>query len=70
VILTGLQVFLTTLWATDQIGKVFTEHLLKSGNQTVTALTRAGSNTTVQDGVKLAAIDYNDENSLVVALAG
>ncbi|KAJ3467964.1 hypothetical protein MRS44_005528 [Fusarium solani] len=57
--------------ATGQIGKVFTEHLLKSpGNQTVTALTRKGSNTTVPDGVKLAHVDYDDEATLIEALKG
>ncbi|KAF4962230.1 hypothetical protein FSARC_9682 [Fusarium sarcochroum] len=56
--------------ATGQIGNVFTEHLLKSGKQTVTALTRKGSNTSVPEGVKLAHVDYNDEASLVEALKG
>ncbi|KAL2670157.1 hypothetical protein Neosp_015038 [[Neocosmospora] mangrovei] len=56
---------------TGQIGKVFTEHLLKSpGNQTVTALTRKGSKTTVPDGVKLAHVDYDDEATLIEALKG
>ncbi|KAF5674604.1 oxidoreductase like [Fusarium denticulatum] len=56
--------------ATGQIGKVFTEHLLKSGKQTVTALTRRGSKTTVPEGVKLVHVDYDDEVSLVEALKG
>ncbi|CAG7937612.1 unnamed protein product [Penicillium salamii] len=56
--------------ATGQIGKVFTEHLLGSGNQVVTALTRAGSETTLPDGVKNAPVDYNDEATLIAALKG
>ncbi|CZR42870.1 hypothetical protein LB506_002104 [Fusarium annulatum] len=56
--------------ATGQIGKVFTEYLLKSGKQTVTALTRKGSKTTVPEGIKLVHIDYDDEVSLVEALKG
>ncbi|KAI9150008.1 hypothetical protein HJFPF1_09758 [Paramyrothecium foliicola] len=56
--------------ATGQVGQVFTEHLLKSGKQTLTALTRAGSHTVVPNGVKLAYVDYNDESTLVEALTG
>ncbi|RTE75256.1 hypothetical protein BHE90_010295 [Fusarium euwallaceae] len=57
--------------ATGQIGKVFTEHLLKSpGKQTVTALTRKGNNIVVPDGVKLVQVDYDDEGTLVEALEG
>ncbi|KAF5601197.1 hypothetical protein FPCIR_2379 [Fusarium pseudocircinatum] len=56
--------------ATGQIGKVFTEYLLKSGKQTVTALTRRGSKATVPEGVKLVHVDYDDEVSLVGALKG
>ncbi|KAK7572344.1 hypothetical protein V3481_017539 [Fusarium oxysporum f. sp. vasinfectum] len=56
--------------AKGEIGKEFTEHLLKSGNQTVTTLTRNGSKTAVPGGVKLAHVDYNDEASLVEALKG
>ncbi|OJJ38319.1 hypothetical protein ASPWEDRAFT_148461 [Aspergillus wentii DTO 134E9] len=56
--------------ATGQIGKVFTEHLLKSGKQTVTALTRSGSETQLPYGVKNAPIDYNDEGTLIAALIG
>ncbi|KAF5010460.1 hypothetical protein FDECE_3386 [Fusarium decemcellulare] len=57
--------------ATGQIGKVFTEHLLKSPRkQTVTALTRKGSNIMVSDGVKLAHVDYEDEATFVEALKG
>ncbi|KAL2836871.1 hypothetical protein BJY01DRAFT_221461 [Aspergillus pseudoustus] len=56
--------------ATGQIGKVFTEHLLKSGKQTVTALTRSGSEATLPYGVKNAPIDYNDEATLIAALKG
>ncbi|EGU89199.1 hypothetical protein FOPG_17755 [Fusarium oxysporum f. sp. conglutinans race 2 54008] len=56
--------------ATGQIGKVFTEHLLMSGKQTLTAISRKGSNTTVPDGVKVAYVDYDDENTLVEAMKG
>ncbi|XHF96684.1 hypothetical protein AWENTII_000304 [Aspergillus wentii] len=61
---------LIILQATGQIGKVFTEHLLKSGKQTVTALTRSGSETQLPYGVKNAPIDYNDEGTLIAALIG
>ncbi|KAM5342229.1 hypothetical protein ACJ41O_015260 [Fusarium nematophilum] len=56
--------------ATGQVGKVFTEYLLKSGTVTVTALTRAGSKTIVPDGIKLAPVDYDDENTLIETLTG
>jgi hypothetical protein len=61
---------LISVQATGQIGKVFTEHLLKSGKHTVTALTRSGRETTLPYGVKNAPIDYNDEATLIAALEG
>ena len=61
---------LILIQATGQIGKVFTEHLLKSGKQTVTALTRSGSETKLPYGVKNAPIEYNDEATLIAALTG
>ncbi|KAJ5243335.1 uncharacterized protein N7469_001662 [Penicillium citrinum] len=54
---------------TGQIGKLFTEHLLKSGNQTMTALTRSGSETTLPHSVNNnSPVDYNDEATLMAAL--
>lgn len=61
---------LTVFQATGQIGHVFTEYLLKSGKQIITALTRSGSHTTLPKGVRNASIDYNDEATLVTALTG
>ncbi|KAF2166392.1 hypothetical protein M409DRAFT_66833 [Zasmidium cellare ATCC 36951] len=55
---------------TGQLGKVFVEHILKTGKHNLTAITRAGSNTNVPEGAKVAAVDYNDESSLVAALTG
>ncbi|KAL2678365.1 hypothetical protein Neosp_009111 [[Neocosmospora] mangrovei] len=56
--------------AGGQVGKFFTEHLLKTGKHVVTAITRSGGNSTFPDGVKTTPVDYNDEKSLVVALKG
>lgn len=61
---------LINIQATGQIGKVFTEHLLKSEKQTVTALTCSGSEITLPNGVKYAPIDYNDEATLIAVLKG
>lgn len=44
--------------------------LLKSGNKTVTVLSRASSSSTFPDGVAVKSVDYDDEVSLTEALEG
>ncbi|OKL58562.1 hypothetical protein UA08_06058 [Talaromyces atroroseus] len=56
--------------AGGQIGRFFTKHILKTGKHVVTAITRPGTSHAFPGGVKAAAIDYNDEDSLVSALTG
>ncbi|KAK3380988.1 hypothetical protein B0H63DRAFT_523722 [Podospora didyma] len=57
--------------ATGNIGSVLTDEVLKAGKHTVTVLARAGgSNTSLPAGVKVAIVDYDDEDSLVAALKG
>lgn len=46
------------------------KELLKTGNHTVTALTRGDSTNKVPAGVKVATVDYNDPATLVEALRG
>ncbi|KAE8440888.1 hypothetical protein EG329_006355 [Mollisiaceae sp. DMI_Dod_QoI] len=52
-----------------RIGKHFAEELIKTGKHTVTALARAETKD-LPEGVKVARIDYADEDSLVSALQG
>lgn len=47
-----------------------TEELLKTGKHTVTALTRAGSQSKLPEGVISKKIDYNHRSTLVEALTG
>ena len=56
--------------AGGSIGKHFTEHLLKTGKHTVTAITRVDSDSKFPDGVKVAKVNYDDKSSLVNALKG
>ncbi|KAK4075221.1 hypothetical protein Purlil1_12732 [Purpureocillium lilacinum] len=56
--------------ASGQLGRHLTEHLLKSGKHSVTALTREGGNAIFPAGVKVAPVNYGDEKSLVSALKG
>ncbi|TVY47466.1 hypothetical protein LOCC1_G002218 [Lachnellula occidentalis] len=56
--------------AGGNLGKHFAEELVKTGKHTVTALTRIDSKSTVPEGVKIARVDYDDEESLVSALKG
>ncbi|TVY92661.1 hypothetical protein LAWI1_G003070 [Lachnellula willkommii] len=56
--------------AGGNIGKHFAEELIKTGKHTVTALTRADSKNTLPKGVKIAQVNYDDEESLVSALHG
>ncbi|KAH6623690.1 hypothetical protein F5144DRAFT_595814 [Chaetomium tenue] len=56
--------------ASGRIGGAFAKSLLATGQHTVTALTRAGSNSTLPEGVTKIAVNYDDEASLVAALQG
>ncbi|KAF7552453.1 hypothetical protein G7Z17_g4294 [Cylindrodendrum hubeiense] len=52
------------------VGKILAEALVATGKHTVTAISRAGSTNKLPDGVKVASVDYDDEDSLVAALKG
>ncbi|KUI69850.1 Sterol-4-alpha-carboxylate 3-dehydrogenase, decarboxylating [Cytospora mali] len=52
------------------LGKYITEALIKTGNHTVTALTRADSTNKLPEGVTTVTVSYDDEQSLVDALRG
>ena len=52
------------------MGKYIVEELLKTGRQSITAITRADSTSKVPDGVKVKKVSYDDCNSLVEALQG
>lgn len=57
--------------ASGHIGKHFVEELLKTGKHTVTALTRTDGKGSLPAGVKIAQVNYDDdEESLVSALKG
>ncbi|KAM7204729.1 hypothetical protein V8F20_003513 [Naviculisporaceae sp. PSN 640] len=56
--------------AGGNVGKPITKALLATGKHTVTALTRAGSTSSLPKGVKVAEIDYDNEESIVNALNG
>ncbi|CAM1502376.1 Fc.00g043600.m01.CDS01 [Cosmosporella sp. VM-42] len=56
--------------AGGSVGRYLAEALLKTGKHTVTAITRAGSTNKIPEGVKVATVDYDDEESLVSALKG
>lgn len=56
--------------ATGSVGEHITEHFLKNGKHTVTAITRADSKSKMPDGVKVAKVNYDDESTLVDALKG
>ncbi|KAI9930709.1 hypothetical protein ASPWEDRAFT_739137 [Aspergillus wentii DTO 134E9] len=56
--------------AGGNVGKHFTEELLKTGKHTVTALTRVGGTSPVPEGVKRVEVDYDNSDSLVSALKG
>ncbi|KAF2711073.1 NAD(P)-binding protein [Pleomassaria siparia CBS 279.74] len=56
--------------ANGNLGKHFTEELLKTGKHTITVLTRPGGKGKLPVGIKVAEVDYNDEASLVSALTG
>lgn len=56
--------------ASGRIGSYFTKHLLATGIHEITALTRAGSTSEIQEGVRRVEVDYADEGALVNALQG
>ncbi|KAL5600467.1 hypothetical protein FOVSG1_008279 [Fusarium oxysporum f. sp. vasinfectum] len=51
-------------------GAQITEQLLKTGKHTITALTRIGSTSKLPDNIKTVPIDYEDEESIALALKG
>ncbi|KAI1457890.1 NAD(P)-binding protein [Annulohypoxylon moriforme] len=58
--------------ATGTVGKFIVEELLKQGKHEVTAISRKDSPAakSIPEGVKVAAVDYSDESTLVNALKG
>lgn len=58
------------LQAGGQIGRHIAEQVLKTGKHTVTAITRKGSTSKLPEGVETAAVDYDDQASIVSALKG
>ena len=56
--------------ATGRIGGAFAEALLKTGQHTVTALTRQDSEAKAPEGANVVRVNYNDETSLIKALEG
>ncbi|KAI8650177.1 hypothetical protein NCS56_01469700 [Fusarium sp. Ph1] len=56
--------------ASGHVGHAFTDQLLQMGKHTVTAITRVGSSSTFPEVVKVASVDYDDQESLVFALKG
>ncbi|KAK3900423.1 hypothetical protein C8A05DRAFT_35946 [Staphylotrichum tortipilum] len=56
--------------ASGRIGGAFAKALVETGQHTVTALTRVGSNSKLPDGVQAVAVDYNDGAALEAALQG
>jgi hypothetical protein len=48
----------------------FVEGLLKTGKHIITAVTRTESKATFPDAVKVARVDYSDEDALISALKG
>lgn len=59
-----------TKQAGGQVGKHLTSALLGTGKHTVTAITRADSKNVLPDGVEVARVDYDDQESLVSAMRG
>jgi len=56
--------------AGGNLGKHFPEELIKTGKHTVTAVTRLDSKSTLPGGVKIARVNYDDEDALVSTLKG
>jgi len=61
---------LTTYQAGGNSGKFMVEALLKTGKHTVTALTRAESQSQLPEGVIIKQVDYNNPQTLIDALKG
>lgn len=53
-----------------QVGTYITKHLLRGGKHTITAITRADSTSNVPEGIHVAKVDYDNEQSLIDALQG
>jgi len=58
------------LQAGGHSGSFIAKELLKTGQHTVTAITRADSQSKLPEGVKVKKVDYSDPSSLVEALKG
>ncbi|KAM0261576.1 hypothetical protein ACHAPA_009746 [Fusarium lateritium] len=56
--------------ASGRQGAHLTDQLLKTGKHTITALSRNSSSSRLPEGVKVAHVDYEDEESIVSALQG
>ena len=56
--------------AGGRVGSSFAKELLKTGQHTITALTRTGGKTTLPEGVQAVPVDYGDDDSIVSALKG
>ncbi|KAF7557538.1 hypothetical protein G7Z17_g536 [Cylindrodendrum hubeiense] len=56
--------------AGGNIGRVFAEHILKTGVHAVTAINRESSNSPLANGIKRVVVDYDDQDSIVSALKG
>ncbi|KAI0891106.1 hypothetical protein F4806DRAFT_501423 [Annulohypoxylon nitens] len=58
--------------ASGQIGKVFTEHLLKNGKHVITAITRPNSTSKLDERLRVVPVDYSgdDDTAIVEALHG
>lgn len=56
--------------ATGSVGKYIVQELLKTGQHTVTAITRGLAEKDTPAGLKIAGVDYNVEKTLVEALQG
>ncbi|TVY62263.1 hypothetical protein LSUE1_G008989, partial [Lachnellula suecica] len=56
--------------AGGQVGKHIAETIIKGGKHTVTAISRFGSKSPLPTGIKVANVDYENEQSLVDALKG
>ncbi|KAH6669188.1 CipA protein [Plectosphaerella plurivora] len=56
--------------ASGNTGKFFAEHLLKTGQHIVTAISRVGSKAKCPEGARAVNVDYDDEESLLSALTG
>ncbi|KAK9465739.1 hypothetical protein V1512DRAFT_210065 [Lipomyces arxii] len=56
--------------AGGHVGSYIVKELLKTGKHEVIALTRADSKSKIADGVTKVVVDYDDESTVVAALAG